>query len=209
MFKHLFISMNEMLNEVADQYPQAVGVQKRELDDKLLTLKSMSDTLIEEWLRFEEKLAAFYGQLPTSLSTSQVDLELDDKRSEGFVRGQGYYKLQMYAEAIREFTAIVRLQPDFTLARLYLAMSFLQKGEVPESYSHFYFLSQITENRYIKAISCTAMGCIQMQGANADKGIEYFNQAYQSDPGSVKLLLDMGLCHEKKGQLDFFRQARK
>ncbi|NHN28685.1 tetratricopeptide repeat protein [Paenibacillus agricola] len=209
MFKHLFISMNEMLDEVAGQYPDAVGVQKRELDHKLNTLKSMSDTLIEEWLLFEEKLSAFYGLSAAPPASPKIDPELDHHRSEGFIRGQGYYKLLMYSEAIHEFTDIVHVQPDFTLARLYLAMCFLQKGEVSEGYSHFYFLSQITENRHIKAIACTAMGCIQMQGANAEKAFRLFNQAFQADPCCTELLVEMGICQEKKGKLEFFPTSRK
>jgi tetratricopeptide (TPR) repeat protein len=208
VFKQLFTTMNEMLDEVAAQYPAAAGIQKQELEEKLRTLKAMSDTFIEEWLLFEEKLAAFYGHQHAAAPTDVLDPELGDQRSDGFIRGQGYYKLMMFSEAIREFADIVRKQPDFTLARLYLAMSFLQKGEVSESYSHFYFLSQCTENDQIKAISCSAMGCIQLQDHNVDKAIEYFNLAFQSDPGSVEPLLTMGLCYEKKGQLGFYRPSR-
>jgi tetratricopeptide (TPR) repeat protein len=208
MFKHLFTTMNDMLDEVAVQYPQAAGIQKQELDDKLRTLKSMSDTLIEEWLMFEEKLSAFYGHQPNPPSDG-IDPELNDKRIEGFMRGQGYYKLLMYSDAIREFSSIVRLQPEFTLARLYLAMSFLQNGEGSESYGHFNFLSQITDNLRIKAISYTIMGCIQLQGANIEKAVQYFRKAYRFDPNSVEPLLDLGLCLTDKGQLDFYPPLRK
>lgn len=205
MFKHLFTSMNEMLDEVAVYYSTAAGVHKQELEEKLHMLKTMSDTFIEEWLLFEEKLACFYrDQQPVAALTDGMKTELGDVRSAEFVRGQGYYKLMMFSEAIREFTVLVREQPDFTLARLYLAMSFLQKGDISDSYGHFIFLSQCTHNHQIKAISCSAMGCIQMQEQNVDKASEYFNLAFQSDPSSVEPLLEMGLCSEKKGQLDFY-----
>ncbi|MEK3721821.1 MULTISPECIES: lipopolysaccharide assembly protein LapB [unclassified Paenibacillus] len=205
MFKHLFTSMNEMLDEVAVYYKAAAGVHKQELEEKLHMLKTMSDTFIEEWLLFEEKLACFYrDQQPAAALTDGMKTELGDVRTAEFVRGQGYYKLMMFSEAIREFTVLVREQPDFTLARLYLAMSFLQKGDISDSYGHFIFLSQCTHNHQIKAISCSAMGCIQMHEQNVDKASEYFNLAFQSDPSSVEPLLEMGLCSEKKGQLDFY-----
>jgi tetratricopeptide (TPR) repeat protein len=209
MFKHLFASMNEMLDEVTAHYPAAAGIHKRELQEKLRALKSMSDTFIEEWLLFEEKLGAFYQLYPPADSTDPLDPELGNQRSDEFIRGQGYYKLLMFEEAIREFTGIVGNQPDFTLARIYLAMSFLRKGDVSESYSHFYFLSQLTENIQMKAISYNAMGCIQIQQNNMDKAIEYFNLAFHTDPHSVEPLMEMGLCCEKKGELHFFPPSRK
>jgi tetratricopeptide (TPR) repeat protein len=205
MFKQLFASMNELLQEVSGQYAAASGAKKKELLDKLHALKAMSDTYIEEWLLFEEKLAAFYQQHqpPQQPQIDLLDPELDGKCTAAFLRGQGYYKLLMYKEAIREFAAIVKKQPDFTLARIYLAMSFLHHGETAESYSQFHFLSRITDNSRMKAISYSAMGCIQIQFRNMDKALEYFTRAYDSDPASMEPLVDMGLCAEIKGKLYF------
>lgn len=203
MFKQLFASMNEMLEEVRDQYATASGSERKELQEKLHTLKAMSDTYIEEWLLFEEKLAAFY-QLHQPMSVNELlDPELAGNRSDAFLKGQGFYKLLMYEEAIREFTAIVDKQPEFTLARIYLAMSYLHKGEMAESYKQFHFLSQVTENNRMKAISYSAMGCIQIQYQNMDKAFEYFAMAHHSDPTSVSPLVEMGLCSEIKGKLSF------
>ncbi len=53
-------------------------------------------------------------------------------RSETFRRGQGYYKLLMFEQAIAEFEQLVRQYGDFLIARLYLAMGYLQKGDLDE-----------------------------------------------------------------------------
>ncbi|WP_282935600.1 hypothetical protein [Paenibacillus sp. RC67] len=210
MFKHLFASMNEMLDEISAQFAAATGSRKKELQEKLRVLKAMSDTFIEEWLLFEEKLALFHQQHQQAASASNsMDPELGDKRSDEFIRGQGFYKLLMYDEAIREFTAMIRKYPDFTLARIYLAMSYLRKGDIVESYSHFQFTSQLTDNNQIRAISYNAMGCIQAQHRNLDKAFEYFNLAFQTDPSSVQPLVDMGLCSERKGQLQFYQHPNR
>lgn len=204
MFKHLFASMNEMLDEVSAQYRTAKGANKKELEEKLHALKAMSDTFIEEWLLFEEKLAAFYQSHHPLFQDHLQNPELIGKHTERFARGQGYYKLLMFDEAIREFSSMVREQPDFTLARVYLAMSYLRKGEDTESYSHFHFLSQITDNSQMKAISFNAMGCIQAYKQNMDKALEYFNLAYRTDPTSVQPLMETGVCAcSKKGELQF------
>ncbi|OXM88033.1 hypothetical protein [Paenibacillus rigui] len=205
MFKHLFASMNEMLGEVSAQYATAKGSDKKELQEKLQALKAMSDTFIEEWLLFEEKLAAFYQTHHPLFADSVQDPELAGKHSEDFARGQGFYKLLMFDEAIKEFSTLVRHDPEFTLARVYLAMSYLRNGEETESYSHFHFLSQITNNNQMKAISFNAMGCIQAYKHNMDKALEYFNMAFRSDPSSVQPLVESGVCCcSKKGELQFF-----
>lgn len=207
MFKHLFASMNEMLDEVSAQYGSAKGANKKELQEKLRALKAMSDTFIEEWLLFEEKLTAFY-QTHHPLFLDAQDPELVGKHTELFVKGQGYYKLLMFDEAIREFSVIVREQPDFTLARVYLAMSYLRKGEETESYNHFLFLSKITDNNQMKAISFNAMGCIQAFNKNMDKALEYFNLAFRTDPSSVQPLVESGVCScSKKGELQFLHST--
>ncbi|MCZ8520497.1 MULTISPECIES: tetratricopeptide repeat protein [Paenibacillus] len=204
MFKHLFASMNEMLSEVMAEYPSSTGVKRRELQEKLRALKAMSDACIEEWLQFEESMGQGMRTAGMTLSGGDpLDPELAGKRTELFIRGQGFYKLHMFDEAIAEFGELIRLQPDFNLARIYLAMSYLRKGEMTESYTHFQFLSQLTENQQIKAISYNAMGCIQAQQQNMDKACEFFNMAYRTDPASVQPLLELGVCSEGGGGLHF------
>ncbi|GAA4843631.1 hypothetical protein GCM10023310_21870 [Paenibacillus vulneris] len=210
MFKHLFASMNEMLDEISAQFATATGSRKKELQEKLRVLKAMSDTFIEEWLLFEEKMASFHQQHhQESIPSNVLDPELGGKRSDEFLRGQGFYKLLMFDEAIREFSGIIRKYPDFTLARIYLGMSYLRKGDTAESYNHFLFTSQLTDNNQIRAISYNAMGCIQAQNRNMDKAFEYFNLAFQTDPSSVQPLVDMGLCNERKGQLQFVQHPKR
>ncbi|PZE21913.1 tetratricopeptide repeat protein [Paenibacillus xerothermodurans] len=204
MFKHLFASMNEMLDDIVQRYHTASGAEKQELEAQLHTLKTMSDTFIEEWLSFEEKLAGFY-QSPDGAATviDLLDPELAGKRTDEFVRGQGFYQLFMYDEAIQEFSRILLQSPDFTLARIYLAMSYLHKGDMAESYREFHFLSQLTDNSKMKAIAYNALGCIQMLHQNLDKALEYFSLAYQSDPYSVNPLVEMGVCSDKQGKLEY------
>jgi tetratricopeptide (TPR) repeat protein len=60
MFKHVFGVMHEMLHEIIVLYPHADPEQRRQLDEQLSMLKQYSDTFIEEWLQFEEKMADFH-----------------------------------------------------------------------------------------------------------------------------------------------------
>jgi tetratricopeptide (TPR) repeat protein len=194
MFKHLFSTMNEVLDEIIKQYPLVKGEQKAALEDQLHVLKAMSDEFIECWLLFEEKLGQFYGSAPISTNTLHkelLELEIEGKQTTEFLRGQGYYKLFMYDKAIHEFELLVQRQPDFLLARIYLAMGYLRKGEYGEAYRHFQFLLPLTENSKMKAISYNAMGCIQVQNHNMDKAFEYFQKAYHTDPSCMEPLINL------------------
>lgn len=198
MFKQLFATMNELLDEVITQYPLASGSKKKELDEKLTVLKTMSDGCIEEWLLFEEKLGEILDGKPAmntvALPEAKVSSDSAKERSEGsFSKGQGFYKLSMFDEAILEFEGVVRLQPDFLLARIYLAMSFLRAGEYGDAYRHFQFLIPLTDNRKLKAISYNAMGCIQAEKNNMDVAYEYFKMAQSTDPTCVEPGLNLNL----------------
>jgi tetratricopeptide (TPR) repeat protein len=194
MFKHVFSTMNEVLDDILSEYPNSVGEEKAALEEQLQVLKAMSDECIESWLLFEDKLGTFYGALPKTaehLHEELLELELSGKMTSEFSKGQGYYKLFMYDQAIDEFEALVRLQPDFLLARIYLAMGYLRKGDFHEAYRHFQFLLPLTDNTKMKAISYNAMGCIQVQNKNMQIAYEYFKKAYHHDPTTMESFLHL------------------
>ncbi|RAU95547.1 tetratricopeptide repeat protein [Paenibacillus sp. YN15] len=56
MFKQLFASMNGALDDILSRLPASSGKERKDLEERLSVLKAMSDTCIEEWLLFEEKL---------------------------------------------------------------------------------------------------------------------------------------------------------
>ncbi len=66
MFQHMFTEMNELLDQMIQQYPDACEQQKRQFEQQMNELKKVSDSFIEQWLEFEEKLSDFkdsYGEL--------------------------------------------------------------------------------------------------------------------------------------------------
>jgi tetratricopeptide (TPR) repeat protein len=194
MFKHLFSTMNEVLDDIQKEYPNSAGEHKEALEEQLQVLKAMSDEFIESWLLFEERLGKLYGTAPQdaqALHEELLELDVTSKQEPEFLRGQGYYKLFMYEQAIPEFEALTKRQPDCLLARIYLAMAYLRKGDFSESYRHFQFLLPLTENTKMKAISYNAMGCIQVQNHNMEKAMEYFKKAYHVDPTCMEPLINM------------------
>ncbi|PWW05512.1 hypothetical protein DFQ01_10471 [Paenibacillus cellulosilyticus] len=63
MFAHLFATMNDKLDEIKQLYPRVTGDKRDHLNKQLEVLKAMSDSIVEHWLLFEEKLADFYDDL--------------------------------------------------------------------------------------------------------------------------------------------------
>jgi tetratricopeptide (TPR) repeat protein len=188
MFEQLFSSMKELLTEISIRYTAASGQEKIMLDDQLTMLKKLSDQYMEQWLDFEEKLAGFYTQVNSVITTpvNQVDVESGKagyiKLEAGFEKAQGFYKLYMFEQAVKELEKLIKQQPDDLLARMYLAMGYLRLGEDGDAYPHFQMVLPLTENNQLKAISYNAMGIIQMKKKNMQKAMEYFRLAYHSDP---------------------------
>lgn len=201
MFKQLFASMNDALDDIIAQMPAATGADRAELEERLSVLKAMSDTCIEEWLLFEEKLGQLSGKPvhpepvsePETLQVPAIQPEEKPKNDEegSFAKGQGYYKLAMFRDAVDEFEQVVRRQPDFLMARIYLAMAYLRCGEYMDAYRHFQFLVPLTDDRKMKAISYNAMGYIQAEKQNMDKAMEFFRLAHSADPSSVEPVLNL------------------
>ncbi|MDP5273839.1 tetratricopeptide repeat protein [Chengkuizengella axinellae] len=180
--------MNQVLDEIMLEYPTAVNEKKRELMEQVKALKEMSNTFIEEWLLFEEKMDQFnevHLELPkpdlTSAPKSQKSF-VQEINNLHFQKGLGYFKLLMYKQAVEQFNHTVKEHPEFLLTRVFLALAYLELGENNEAYNHFQFVISVSENDKINAISYNAMGCIQMFRKNVEKAEKYFDMAKKIDP---------------------------
>lgn len=60
MFHHLFAVMNETLDQIVQEYASSSPERRLQLDEQLALLKQTCDSLIEQWLIFEEKLTDFH-----------------------------------------------------------------------------------------------------------------------------------------------------
>lgn len=205
MLKQLFATMNDTLDEVMRQYPTASDKGKQDLHKKLEVLKSMSDQVIEEWLKFEEKLSGALQTVSGNGGSGLADTTPGGKPPESnaaldtFRKGQGYFQLLMFDKAIREFEKALELQPDYLPARLYLAMGHMRLGNDAEAYRHFRFIISLSEHAQMKAISYNAMGCIQAKNANMEQAQQLFKLAYSADPTCVEPMINMGICMSQHG----------
>ncbi|MEF3301761.1 tetratricopeptide repeat protein [Paenibacillus sp. GYB003] len=204
MLKQLFATMNDTLDEVMKHYPNADAGGKQDLHKKLELLKTMSDSFIEEWLHFEEKLSRALDCVkpggPSQAHAAASAPKPDPLEStNAFKKGQGYYQLLMFDNAAKEFEKMIEQHPDFLLGRLYLAMSQMRLGNDVEAYRHFRFITSFGDQAQMKAVCYNAMGCIQAKNANMHEAQQLFKLAFAHDPTSVEPMINMGICMSQHG----------
>lgn len=228
MFQHMFTSMNEMLEGILEQYPEANEQERLEYNKQLCELKKMSDSFIEQWLEFEEKMselqeicgdakpskqqiAAELAQQPNvplvggiqSVCNSS-DLHIPDEVAEFINRGQGYYKLFMFSHAARLFQDAIAIAPECNLARLFLGMSQMHMQNWQEAQRQFQLLIVLSDFPKWLALGYNALGCIQAVHMNMAQAEKLFRKAYEVYPGFKDSLNNLKSCKETPGQLSLY-----
>ncbi|CAM2854559.1 tetratricopeptide repeat protein [Paenibacillus taichungensis] len=210
MFQHVFAEMNDMLDEIIKRYPSAEGLSKQELLQKWNLLKRMSDGMIDEWLMFEEKMSQVRERgldKPASLEPEQEAVTaLPELHLECFSRGQGYFKLQMYPQAIMQFSRVVTDYPESALTRFYLALAYLNLEQTEEAGIHLQRIMHLNGSPRLKGLVCNVLGCIEAKLANPEGACSLFAQALQYDPSLTEPLYNMEACRLNSGKLQYANQ---
>jgi tetratricopeptide (TPR) repeat protein len=199
MIKHIFDSMNEALDEIKTEFPHALGPRKEELLMQLNVLRSMSDTFIEEWLSFEEKLGIVKESCHTSEEFDTDELafvgigDIDDWM-DAYRRGQGYYQLLMFPQAVEEFEQVTNKEPDFIMGRLYLALGYLNKGQWDESRRQLQLVLGTAKHHRMKAVAHNALGCILAKENQLEAALEHFEKATELDAQFYDSVFNQAVC---------------
>jgi tetratricopeptide (TPR) repeat protein len=170
----------------------------------------MSDGMLDEWLMFEEKMSQIREReldKPASLEPEQEAVTaLPELHLECFSRGQGYFKLQMYPQAIDQFLRVVNDYPDSALTRFYLALAHLSLEQIYESETHLQQIMLLKGSARLKGLVCNALGCIQAKLSNPEAACSLFAQALQYDPTLTEPLYNMEVCRLNRGKLQYANQ---
>jgi tetratricopeptide (TPR) repeat protein len=197
MIQQWFATMNDMLDDLILRYPHASGEEKNRLQQQWDVLKTLSDDIIELWLQFEDKMSLY-----RDLQQQQIQHTPEpQKLLVPFVKGQGYFKLHMFEQASQQLEEAIALNPDFTSARLFLAMSRMHMKEWTEAQRHFQLIAAIADENRVQAIAYNALGCIQAIYAHLEQAQHYFKKALEADPTFGDPKLNMESCKQGKGQL--------
>jgi len=230
MFHQMFAVMNEKLSSIMEEYEQAEQGQKQQLELQVFQLKQLSDNFIEQWLDFEERFALFaeqqgmkgYGEgniggeeidlaskglsVPSngSYPCKEADLLISEELELLISKGQGYYKLFMFPQALELFEETVNRSPDCNLARLFLGMTHMHLQQWSEAERHFQLLISLTGFPKWLAMSYNALGCIAAVHMNIAGAMQLFKKAYTIYPGFIESLNNLKCCQETPKQLSLY-----
>lgn len=153
----------------------------------------MSDGIMDEWLAFEEKMVCLRAA-GFSAETDMSDTELPEKELPAFNRGQGYYRLLMYPEAIQQFEQVLQHFPNSWQSRMYMGMAYFQLDDPAEAVCHFQKVLDLTEQAGLKAVIYNALGCLLAKQADVEEAQKCFALAHQFDPALPEPLHNMEAC---------------
>ncbi|WP_149093625.1 tetratricopeptide repeat protein [Paenibacillus terrae] len=202
MFQHVFAEMNSMLDDIVKHYPSAQGSRRQELLQHWSLLRRMSDGIMDEWLAFEEKMVRLRAA-GFSAESGMSDAELPEKELPAFTRGQGYYRLLMYPEAIRQFEQVLQHFPNSWQSQMYMGMAFFQLEDTAEAVRHFQKVLHLTDQPGLKAVIYNALGCLMAKQADVEEAQKCFALAHQFDPALPEPLHNMEACLSGAGMLRY------
>lgn len=200
MIEQWFAAMNDTLDDLLRRYPNASKEEKNALDEQWNVLKTLSDVIIESWLGFEDKMA-FFRTLKQDQEAGFGGAGCPDALMEPYVKGMGYFKLQMYAEGAVRFEETLMIEPELNVARLFLAMCRMHMGQFLEAQRHFQLIAALGDERKLQAIAFNALGCIQAVFANLQQAEFYFERALEADPAFEDPRRNLSSCRSRSGQM--------
>ncbi|MCD9021158.1 tetratricopeptide repeat protein [Cohnella silvisoli] len=196
MIRQWFATMNDVLDDLILRYPQAASEEKKVLQQQWDMLKTVSDDIIESWLQFEDKMGLF-----RELQQQTAQVTEQQKQLDCYVKGQGYFKLQMFKHSSEQFEEAIAVYPDFIGARMFLAMSRMHMKQWNEAQRHFQFITAITDEARMQAIAYNALGCISAVYAHLEQAQSYFHKALESDPAFGDAKANLESIRQGNGQL--------
>lgn len=164
-----------LLNNRLTQLEKAMNEKESKSDisnqqwvrEELEDLKHESETIVEEWLKFEERLGGIEqnnSQLETNEKYSNnwyKGLNVDDveelisqvdkvllkrmEEMEEWIKGKSFFNLQMYHLALPYLEKLVLIEPEFEPARIYLAQAYQSLDKKDKAIIQFNLIAQTAQ----------------------------------------------------------------
>ncbi|MCF6093347.1 tetratricopeptide repeat protein [Microaerobacter geothermalis] len=187
MVQHLFNTLFDAIEEINQKINSSSSNEKKELSEKLQSLRLLSDEILDKWLLLEEKIGNVQEKIvpaaqpihEPSDKVLDINWNLLPSFSENipYRKGLGYFQLFMYEDAIKYLEEVVQDWPELELARLYLAYSYLLIEQTVEALRHFTILHQTSNDEKIQGFTHNALGCIYGQKQQFEEALFHFSKA--------------------------------
>lgn len=124
-------------------------------------------------------------------------IRLEDKLS----KGEGYFKLRMFADAAEHLEEALKLFPELHAARLLLATARLRLAEYPEARRHFQLIAVLSDHPKWQAVAYNGLGCIQAAQSQLEEAKSCFRRALEVDPTCADARSNLASCLHGRGKL--------
>lgn len=198
--RDLFDDMNQKL-EALNKGLIMENLDQETAEQEVESLKAQSEEIVEEWLKFEEKLGHYLRQkmnkkeqptTPFSLQDyeeaykkfikfdEQEDEKIQDLPPE-WQRGKAMYDLLMFDKAIPYLEKVAKAEPDYEPAKLYLGQSLLATEQWEKARYYLHFLSDTSQNNDVLNLSLHALACLEGLTKHYEKAIYFFEKINLED----------------------------
>jgi tetratricopeptide (TPR) repeat protein len=197
--KQLFDEMNQKLENLNKSLTMdnMKNMDQESTNQEVEQLKAQSEEIVEEWLKFEEKLGYYLRQKmnkkeqKTKATFNVQDYEALYKKLVNFEggeeedtkvyslewqKGKALYDLLMFDHAIPFLEKAALADPDNEPAKLYLGQSFLATQQWEKARYHLQFLMETSQHPDILPLSLHALACVEGLNKNYDKAIYFFEK---------------------------------
>ncbi|WP_202079968.1 tetratricopeptide repeat protein [Caldalkalibacillus salinus] len=199
--QQVFDQLNQKLSELKKQTNQGI-ISEDERQQELEALKKTSEEIVEEWLKFEEKLGQYLdliqsgdekqGQSSSMSPKPAIDVEeakhayqsfylpkdtlTETNDSAEWTKGKALYDLLMFEHAVPYLEKTVQTQPDFEMAKLYLGHAYLAINETSKAKYYLQFLVDTTSKVELYHLAVHALACLEGSQENYEKALRYFEK---------------------------------
>jgi len=222
LFQQSFQYLHRAVDRIATQLQSADPSQRTFLFEELTALRHIGERFLESWMDFQDKVQDVterYQQaedVPTDMPSDQeaptfltVIKKPDDVGALGedigqalfhdsgerwFRRGLGYFDLLMYKEAMSQFEQILELDENMTVARLYLALSYIGTQRFEEAERHLRVIIRTARDAAVCAAAHDARAQLYAQSGRLHDAQSELLQTISIRPDYLDAHLNLALC---------------
>ncbi len=197
MFYDLFSFMHKTLEEIEQEFDVAHNMdQELALLEKYLSIKEMNEEIEYELRQLNQKIKKFEKEHGLDLDISneenpentkinpqvenaepEVVIEIDEDDFMNFQKGIGFFDLWMYDQATFYLEKVIEKYPDFSLARLYSAMTYYKKRDYQQTKAEVAVLFKFSDDPDLLSLGHNLLGMIYGNEKNDEQAITHFQQA--------------------------------
>ncbi|VAX31580.1 hypothetical protein MNBD_NITROSPIRAE01-1016, partial [hydrothermal vent metagenome] len=156
------------------------------------------------------------GQINTAIESLKQAVEIDSKLLPGYLLlGQMYTRKKLPDQAKMAYAQVIEIQPDYAGGYTLLAQIYEKEGDLLKAVELYRLAVSMKQDSPEKKQAQVALEKLKKnarlifnQGLNffrqgaVDQAIAFFEKVRIIDPGHVQVLLELGIIHMGKGELE-------